>query len=63
MSEFFHRPHGGCYSCRSRSVILSRDRKHGLCLNCGVGFRIEAQAQLKDDQAREVIRREISELK
>lgn len=63
MVAFFHKPRSGCYNCLSRSVILSHDRKHGLCLNCGSGFRIEAQAQISDDQAREIIRREISEPK
>lgn len=59
MLNFFRRPHGGCYSCLSRSVLFSVDRRFGLCLKCGCGFRVEGEAQVSDKRAVEIIRREI----
>jgi len=49
-----------CNSCRSRTLLLSRDGHLGLCLNCDVPCRIEAEAvQLFDERGREALALEL----
>jgi len=52
-----------CNSCLSRTLLLSRDGSWGLCLNCDLPCRIEADGrgdvQLFDERGREALAQEL----